>query len=172
MSDPRHGSDRLGRRAKRFLTPLQKYELWLQLVRGEDHNRRGRRAVGGGPLDLMRLREVAKQGALAALAEPRPGVRSKEQDLELVQAKAEAARLGGKTALGLSGPVPSRADAATKAGLLDLLERAVEAGWQFRAPYQVLGDDYFQQRHSLERHQRQLVRQLEQLGHKVTPRTH
>jgi hypothetical protein len=28
--------------------------------------------------------------------------------------------------------------------------------------------DYFQQRHSVERHQRQLVRQLERLGHKVT----
>jgi transposase len=34
--------------------------------------------------------------------------------------------------------------------------------------YQELGDDYFQQRHSAERHQRQLVRQLERLGHKVT----
>lgn len=42
----------------------------------------------------MRLREVACQGALAALAESRPGTRSKEQDLELQQAKAEAARLG------------------------------------------------------------------------------
>jgi transposase len=35
-------------------------------------------------------------------------------------------------------------------------------------PYQELGDDYFQQPHSLQRHQRQLVRQLERLGHKVT----
>jgi transposase len=43
---------------------------------------------------IMRLREVAKQGALAALAESRPGTRSKGQDLELAQAKAEAARLG------------------------------------------------------------------------------
>ena len=34
--------------------------------------------------------------------------------------------------------------------------------------YQELGDDYFQQRHSVEHHQRQLVRQLERLGHKVT----
>ena len=33
---------------------------------------------------------------------------------------------------------------------------------------QELGDDYFQQRHSAEHHQRQLVRQLERLGHKVT----
>ena len=34
--------------------------------------------------------------------------------------------------------------------------------------YQELGDDYFQRRHSVEHHQRQLVRQLERLGHKVT----
>jgi hypothetical protein len=34
--------------------------------------------------------------------------------------------------------------------------------------YQELGDDYFQQRHAAEHHQRQLVRQLERLGHKVT----
>jgi hypothetical protein len=35
-------------------------------------------------------------------------------------------------------------------------------------PYQELGDDYFQRRHSAEHYQRQLVRQLERLGHKVT----
>jgi transposase len=34
--------------------------------------------------------------------------------------------------------------------------------------YQELGDDYFQQRQSAEHDQRQLVRQLERLGHKVT----
>jgi transposase len=94
MSDASRGSDRLGRRAKRFLTPLQKYEIWLQLVRQEttigeaaDHWEVDRSTI-------MRLREVAKQGALAALAESRPGTRSKEHDLELTQAKAEAARLG------------------------------------------------------------------------------
>jgi hypothetical protein len=76
------------------LTALQKYEIWLQLVRQEttigeaaDHWEVDRSTI-------MRLREVAKQGALQALAESRPGVRSKEQDLELAQAKAEAARLG------------------------------------------------------------------------------
>ena len=30
MSDPTRGTDRAGRRAKRFLTPLQKYEIFLQ----------------------------------------------------------------------------------------------------------------------------------------------
>jgi hypothetical protein len=35
MTDPDRGTDRAGRRAKRFLTPLQKYEIFLQLVRQE-----------------------------------------------------------------------------------------------------------------------------------------
>jgi hypothetical protein len=35
MTEHERGTDRLGRRAKRFLTPVQKYEIWLQLVRGE-----------------------------------------------------------------------------------------------------------------------------------------
>ena len=35
MTEQERGNDRLGRRAKRFLTRLQKYEIWLQLVRGE-----------------------------------------------------------------------------------------------------------------------------------------
>jgi putative transposase len=36
---------------------------------------------------------------------------------------------GGKRRLGLSGRVPDRVDAATKAGLLDLLDDALGAGW-------------------------------------------
>jgi transposase len=94
MSDSSRGSDRLGRRAKRFLTPLQKYEIWLQLVRQETTIGEAADQWAVDRSTIMRLREVAKQGALAALAESRPGVRSKEQDLELAQAKAEAARLG------------------------------------------------------------------------------
>jgi len=34
--------------------------------------------------------------------------------------------------LGLSGRVPRRVDAATKAGLLDLLDEALDAGWTLR----------------------------------------
>ena len=34
--------------------------------------------------------------------------------------------------MGLSGPVPRRVNAATKAGLLDLLDSAVEQGWTLR----------------------------------------
>jgi hypothetical protein len=94
VTEHERGSDRLGRRAKRFLTPLQKYEIWLQLVRQETTIGEAADLWAVDRSTIMRLREVAKQGALAALAESRPGTRSKEQDLELAQAKAEAARLG------------------------------------------------------------------------------
>jgi len=40
--------------------------------------------------------------------------------------------------LGLSGRVPPRVDAATKSGLLDLLEQALQQGWTARAACQVL----------------------------------
>jgi len=94
MSDSSRGTDRLGRRAKRFLTPLQKYEIWLQLLRGETTISQAADQWEVDRSHIMRLREVAQQGALAALAESRPGPHSKERDLELAQAKAEAARLG------------------------------------------------------------------------------
>jgi hypothetical protein len=42
---------------------------------------------------IMRVREVAKQGALDALASSRPAVRQGAADLELAEAKAEIARL-------------------------------------------------------------------------------
>ncbi|MBI1757605.1 MAG: hypothetical protein HYR62_00005 [Actinobacteria bacterium] len=35
MSDSDRPTDRAGRRAKRFLSVSQKYEIWLQLVRQE-----------------------------------------------------------------------------------------------------------------------------------------
>ena len=94
MTDQERGSDRIGRRAKRFLSPLQKYEIWLQLVRQETTIGEAADQWEVDRSTIMRLREVAKQGALAALAESRSGTRSKEHDLELTAAKAEAARLG------------------------------------------------------------------------------
>jgi putative transposase len=35
--------------------------------------------------------------------------------------------------LGLSGPVPRRVDAATKAGVLELIDEAISRGWEHRA---------------------------------------
>lgn len=40
--------------------------------------------------------------------------------------------------MGLSGRVPRRVDAATKAGLLDLIEQAVDGGWTLRRACRVL----------------------------------
>jgi transposase len=94
MIDLERGTDRLGRRAKRFLTPVQKYEIWLQLVRGETTIGEAADRFGVDRSTIMRLRTVAKDGALAALAESKPGVQQTRRDLELEAARAEAARLG------------------------------------------------------------------------------
>src|SRR5215217_7859821 len=94
MTEHERGADRLGRRAKRFLTPLQKYEIWLQLVRGETTIAEAADRYGVDRSTIMRLRTVAKDGALAALSESRPGVAAARRDVELEAARAEAARLG------------------------------------------------------------------------------
>ena len=94
MTEHERGTDRLGRRAKRFLTPLQKYEIWLQLVRGETTVGEAADRYGVDRSTIMRLRTVAKDGALAALTESKPGVQRARRDAELEAARAEAARLG------------------------------------------------------------------------------
>lgn len=82
---------------KRFLAPQEKYEIWMQLVRGEttiadaaDRSRVDRSTIA-------KLRDVARQGALDALAQARPGKRGTQRDVELAEARAEAERL--RTAL-------------------------------------------------------------------------
>ncbi len=62
------------RRARKFLAPSVKYEIWLQLVRGETTINTAAEAAGVDRSTIMRLRQVAKDGALAALAESKPGV--------------------------------------------------------------------------------------------------
>ena len=94
MTEFERGSDRLGRRAKRFLTPLQKYEVWLQLVRGETTISEAADRLGVDRSTIMRLRTVAKDGALQALSESRPGGHAAQRDLALDAAGAGAARLG------------------------------------------------------------------------------
>jgi transposase len=82
-----------GRRRKRFLSPSQKYEIWLGLLRGEYTTVEAAERAGVDRSTIMKLREVAKQGALDALAASRPGVKSGGVDPELAEAKAEIARL-------------------------------------------------------------------------------
>ncbi len=93
MTEQERGSDRLGRRAKRFLTPLQKYEIWLQLLRQEVTMAEAAATYQVDRSTVVRIQEVAKAGALAALSESRPGVRAQARDVELEAAKAEVARL-------------------------------------------------------------------------------
>jgi transposase len=76
------------------LTPVQKYEIWLQLVRQETTIAEAADRVGVDRSTIMRLRTVAKDGVLAALAESKPGVQQAKRDVELEAARAEAARLG------------------------------------------------------------------------------
>ena len=94
MTEQERGSDRLGRRAKRFLTPLQKYEIWVQLLRGETTIAEAADRYGVDRSTIMRLRAVAKDGAIQALASSKPGVPQAKRDVELEAARAEAARLG------------------------------------------------------------------------------
>jgi transposase-like protein len=93
MSEGQRGTDRAGRRRKRFLTPAQKYEIWVQLLRGETTIAQAADQAGVDRSTIMKLRTVAKQGALDALARSRPGMRAEGPDPDLVAAKAEVARL-------------------------------------------------------------------------------
>ena len=94
MTDATRGTDAAGRRTKRFLSPSQKYEIWLQLVRGELTQAQ---AADNWQVDrstIMKIRKVAKDGALEALAASKPGRPAKQRDHELEAAHAEVARLG------------------------------------------------------------------------------
>ena len=94
MTEPGRAASDVGRRRKRFLSPSEKYELWLALVRGESTIREAADRAGVDRSTVMKLRQVAKQGALEALSASRPGVRAGAAvDPELVAARAEIARL-------------------------------------------------------------------------------
>ena len=90
------GPAREGRvaRAKKFLAPSAKYEIYLQLVRGETTVNGAAEAAGVDRSTIMKLRQVAKEGAMAALSASKPGVGKTQRDVELEAANAEIARLG------------------------------------------------------------------------------
>lgn len=85
--------DRAGRRRKRMLTPAEKYEIWLQLITGELSQSQAAETHGVDRSTIVRIRQVAKDGALAALSQSKPGRRADEPDPELAAARAEIARL-------------------------------------------------------------------------------
>ena len=94
MTEPgRFAGSNGGRRPRRFLSPSQKYEIWLALVRGEYSTVEAAQRAGVDRSTIVKLRQVAKQGALDALAASRPGVKTGGLDPELAEARAEIARL-------------------------------------------------------------------------------
>jgi hypothetical protein len=151
MAELDRGTDRAGRRSKRLLSPSQKYEIWLQLIRQEVTIAEAA-AQHVDRSTIMRIRMVAKEGALAALAASKPGLQARGTRLRVgagqgrggpavrgVEGDGCQAHAGrGKRRLGLGGRVPRRVDAATKAGLLDLLDEALDAGWTLRRTCHVL----------------------------------
>ena len=96
MSDLQSSGNGSGvrRRGKRFLSPSEKYEIWISLIRGEYTIVQAAEQAGVDRSTVMKLRMVARQGALDALAASRPGLRpGSGADPELAAARAEIARL-------------------------------------------------------------------------------
>src|SRR5512144_2859365 len=92
MPEPDRGTDRAGRRAKRFLSPSQKYEIWLQLVRQEVTIAEAATAHHVDRSTIMRIRTVAEEGHWRRWPSGSPACRrGSATTLEL--AKAEVARL-------------------------------------------------------------------------------
>ncbi len=81
-----------GRRSKTFLSPSAKYEIYLQLIRGETTIAQAATAAGVDRSTILRIRTVGKEAALAALAASKPGVGKSTRDMELEAANAEIAR--------------------------------------------------------------------------------
>ena len=72
----------------------EKLQIWLQLLSGETTQRQAAERWNVDPTTIMRIRRIARAGALSALAQSRPGVRSGSgEDAELAAARSEIARL-------------------------------------------------------------------------------
>lgn len=83
-----------GRRTKVFLSPSQKYEIYVRLMRQETTVGAAAAEAGVDRSTIVRMRQVARQGALDALSASRPGSPGKSpRDAELDQARAEIDRL-------------------------------------------------------------------------------
>jgi len=89
-----HNSGSPGRKRKRTLSAEEKLQIWLQLLSGETTQRQAAERWNVDPTTIMRIRRIARAGALSALAQSRPGVRSGSgEDAELAAARSEIARL-------------------------------------------------------------------------------
>jgi len=85
------------RRPKRFLSPEQKYDLWVRILTGQVTQSDAAAEAGVDRTTIATLRRVAKDGAIMALTAAHPGRRkvSPQEASEVAKLKAEVDRLGG-----------------------------------------------------------------------------
>ncbi len=83
------------RRAKRFLTAEQKYDLWQRMLTGQITTVAAAAEAGVDRSTIMTLRKTAKDGAIAALQASRPGrpKQSRAESSEIAKLTAEITRL-------------------------------------------------------------------------------
>jgi transposase-like protein len=153
VSDP---SMRTGRR--RRLSPSEKWEVFTVVLTGQATQREAADRFGVDRSTVVTICRTAKRAALEAFAAAvpgRPGVSPEQAQLERLSAEIERLRAtvteqalslplhAGKARWDSSaGPVPPRVGEHIKAGLLDLIDHAVErGGWSLRRAAGVLGLD-------------------------------
>ncbi|HET6753126.1 MAG TPA: helix-turn-helix domain-containing protein [Jiangellaceae bacterium] len=95
------------RRAKRFLTAEQKYDLWQRMLTGQLRTAAAAAEAGVDRSTVMTLRKTARDGAIAALAASRPGrpKANRAEASELAGLQAEVERLSAtivEQAIGLA----------------------------------------------------------------------
>lgn len=83
------------RRAKRFLTAEQKYDLWVRMLSGQITQGDAAAEAGVDRTVITRIRAVARDGAIAALQASKPGKPkvSRAETTRTVELEAEVARL-------------------------------------------------------------------------------
>jgi len=83
------------RRAKRFLTAEQKYDLWQRMLTGQITTVAAAAEAGVDRSTIMTLRKTARDGAIAALQASRPGrpKQSRSERTEIAKLTAEVTRL-------------------------------------------------------------------------------
>jgi transposase len=84
-----------GRRAKRFLTAEQKYDLWVRMLTGQLTAVQAAAEAGVDRTTIATLKRVARDGAIVALEASRPGRRNRApgESVELARLRGEVARL-------------------------------------------------------------------------------
>jgi transposase-like protein len=83
------------RRAKRFLTAEQKYDLWQRMLTGQLTTAAAAAEAGVDRSTVMTLRKTARDGAIAALQASRPGrpKANRVEQTEIARLTTEVARL-------------------------------------------------------------------------------